>query len=189
MNNNPCIIFAVEGNRLLVYTQRVLDNACSPPNEYPWEPRHLSDCVWDSRVGSVTLPGAPKVLSGTLMSSQSYHNHSHSSPVPVMRDPSYSQGRLECPPRVWYSPEIDASKFTLHILSDTPGDSQWLKYILLMKFHWEQLWPKRTILSDCDMQMHHAARRIGWRECGIVCNRTNGKWPCIWSDVVQQFPF
>ena len=27
------------------------------------------------------------------------------------------------------TPEIDASKFTLHILSDTPGGSQRLKYI------------------------------------------------------------
>jgi len=34
---------------------------------------------------------------------------------------------------VSYSPEIDASKFTLHILSDTPGGFQSLKYIVLMK--------------------------------------------------------
>jgi len=54
-------------------------------------------------------------------------------PVRVIRDPSYSEGRPECPPRVWYSPEIDASKFTLHILSDTPGVFQRLKYILLMQ--------------------------------------------------------
>jgi len=46
--------------------------------------------------------------------------------------PSYSEGRQECPLGVWYSPEIDASKFTLHILSDTPGGFQWLKCILLM---------------------------------------------------------
>ena len=52
--------------------------------------------------------------------------------VPVIRDPSYSEGGLECPPRVRYPPEIDASKFTLHILSDTPGGFQWLKYISLM---------------------------------------------------------
>jgi hypothetical protein len=46
--------------------------------------------------------------------------------------PSYSEGRLECPASIWYSPEIDISKFTLHILSDTPGGVQWLKYILLI---------------------------------------------------------
>ena len=45
---------------------------------------------------------------------------------------SDSVRRQECPPRVCYCPEIDASNFTLHILSDTPGGSQWLKYILLM---------------------------------------------------------
>jgi hypothetical protein len=38
--------------------------------------------------------------------------------------PSYSEGQQECPPRVRYSPEIDASKFTLHILSDTSGGFQ-----------------------------------------------------------------
>jgi len=54
-------------------------------------------------------------------------------PVLLIRDPSYSQGLPEYPPRIWYSPEIDASKFTLHILSDTPGVFQRLQYILLMK--------------------------------------------------------
>ena len=82
---------------------------------------------------SQVLPGAPKVLSGVPRCSQTYHNHSHVTPVAVIRDPSFSEGQPESPPRVWYSPEIDASKFTLHILSDTPGVSQWLKYILLMK--------------------------------------------------------
>jgi len=60
---------------------------------------------------SPALPGPPKLVIGA---------------------PSYSEGRQECPPRVWYSPEIDASMLTLHILSDTPGGFQWLKYILLM---------------------------------------------------------
>jgi hypothetical protein len=53
-------------------------------------------------------------------------------PVPVIKDPSYSEGLLEYTSRVWYSPEIDAAKFTLRILSDTPGVFQRLKYILLM---------------------------------------------------------
>ena len=53
-------------------------------------------------------------------------------PKLVVGAPSYSEGRQEFPPRVWYFPEIDASQFTLHILSDTPGGFQWLKYILLM---------------------------------------------------------
>jgi hypothetical protein len=57
------------------------------------------------------IPGAPRLFTGA---------------------PRYSEGWQVCPPRVWYSPEIDASKFTLHILSDTPGGFQWLKYILLM---------------------------------------------------------
>jgi len=53
-------------------------------------------------------------------------------PVPVVRFSSYPEGRPEYPPRVWYFPEIDASKFALHNLSDTPGVFQRLKYILLM---------------------------------------------------------
>ena len=53
-------------------------------------------------------------------------------PVSVVRDPRYSEGRPECPPRVLYSPEFDAFQFTLHILPDTPGGFQRLKYILLM---------------------------------------------------------
>jgi len=33
--------------------------------------------------------------------------------VAVVSNPSYSEGQPECPPMVWYSPDIDASKFTL----------------------------------------------------------------------------
>jgi len=63
-------------------------------------------------------PGAPCLVVGTLRL--------------VAGAPSYSEGRQECPPGVWYSPETDASKFTLHILSVTPGGFEWLKYIVLM---------------------------------------------------------
>ena len=51
----------------------------------------------------------------------------------VASAPSDSDRRQEWPPTVWCSPEIDASKFSLHILSETPGGFQWLKYILLME--------------------------------------------------------
>ena len=67
---------------------------------------------------SPALPGLSQALPGV--------------PWLVIGAPSYSEGRQECPPRVWYSPEIDPSKFTLHILSDTPGGSQWIQYIFLM---------------------------------------------------------
>jgi len=81
---------------------------------------------------SMALPCAPNILSSTPRCSQIYHNHSPGSPVPVIRDLMYTGGRQECPPRVWYSPGIDALKFTLHILSDTPAVFQWLIYILLI---------------------------------------------------------
>jgi len=57
------------------------------------------------------LPGAPKLVVGAR---------------------SYSEGQQECPPKVSNSPAIDASKFTLHILSHPPGGFQWPNYILLM---------------------------------------------------------
>jgi len=89
-------------------------------------------CSQNCRQRSHVFPGEPSFLPGPPRCSQIYHNHSHGTPVPVIRDLSNSKGWPECPPMVWYSPEIDASKFTLHILSDTPGGSQCLKYIVLM---------------------------------------------------------
>jgi len=114
--------------------------ACCP--RFQASHRRPQACLWLSQTCcrrsltclrcSQVLPGAPKVLSGAPRCSQTYHNHCHGTPEPVIRDPSYSEGRPECPPGVWYSPEIDVSKYTLHILSDTPAGFQWLKYILLM---------------------------------------------------------
>jgi len=126
-------------SRLLYCDSRYSETCCRHSEAYR---RHSQASHWRCqarrrrsqacRQRSQALPGAPKVLSGAPRCFQTYHNHSNGTPVPVIRDPSYSEGLLECPPMVWYSPEIDISKFTLHILSDTPGGSQWLKYILLM---------------------------------------------------------
>jgi len=124
MNNNPYILFAVEGYWLLMYIGRVSDISRSTSNQYTLEHRHLSEIACSSCVGLATLPGAPKVLSSNPTCSQTYHNHFNGSPVPVIRNPNYSKGWQEYPPRVWYPPSTDASKFALHILSDTPGGSQ-----------------------------------------------------------------
>jgi len=90
MNNDPCFIFAVEGNRMLVDIREVSPNACNPQTEYLYEPRHLSECVCDSRIGSATLPGAPEALPGAQTCSEMHHNRSHCTSVRVIRDPSYS---------------------------------------------------------------------------------------------------
>jgi len=82
---------------------------------------------------SPALQRAPKLITITPIILLYQSSEILVTPVAVVRDPSYSEGRPEYPPRVWYSPEIDASKFALHILSDTPGVFQRLKYILLMK--------------------------------------------------------
>jgi len=47
------------------------------------------------RQRSQVLPGAPKVLSGAPRCSQTYHNFSHGTPVPVIRYPSYFEGQPE----------------------------------------------------------------------------------------------
>jgi len=90
------------------------------------------DCFKVIRGASRLVAGAPRPVVGAPRCSQTYHNHSHVTPEPIITDPSYSKGRPECPPTVWHSPEIDASKFTLHILWNTPGGSQWVNYILVM---------------------------------------------------------
>ena len=104
---------------------------------------HSKACCWHPEAccqHSQVLPGARKVLCGAPRCSQTYHNHSYSTPAPVITDPSDSEGQPECPPRVWSSPEINASKFTLHILSDTPGGSHRLNDIVLMLKPFLCLW-------------------------------------------------
>ena len=59
------------------------------------------------------LPDLLPVLSGLLPALPG-------PPIVVVSAPSYSDGWQECLSRVSYSPEIDASKFTLYNLSDTP---------------------------------------------------------------------
>ena len=92
---------------------------------------------------SPALPGAPRLVVGA---------------------PSFSEGWQERSPRVWYSPEIDASKFTLHILSDTPGGFLWLEYILLMKctseFTWSQLPSVSPKSLDHGIQVHFQTHSI-----------------------------
>jgi hypothetical protein len=89
---------------------------------------HFQTC----RQYSQLLCGAPEVLYGTPKCTQAYNNLSHRTHGLVIREPRYFDGWLECPPRVQYTPDIDVSKYTLHFLSDIPGDFWWQKYILLI---------------------------------------------------------
>jgi len=82
------------------------------------------------------LPGEPNVHFSTPRCSQTYDHNTHGTSVSVLREPRYSEGRLEWSTRVWDSPENVVSKFTLHILSDTTGRFQRLKYNLLMYIGW-----------------------------------------------------
>jgi hypothetical protein len=97
--------------------------------------RCFQPCCWRSQVLAgllLALLGGPRLAISAPRCSQTYHNRFNSTVVPVTRDPSYTGARPECPPTVWYSSEIDVSQFTLYIIWDTPGGSQWLKSILLM---------------------------------------------------------
>jgi len=92
--------------------------------------------------------GAPRIVAGSPRWSQTYHNHSPGTPVPVIKDPSNCEVRPECPPMVWHSSEIDTSKCTLHILSDNAGGSHWFNFISLMK-------PAAEALIDEKLQSEH----------------------------------
>jgi len=125
-------------------------------------------------------PGASKVRSGTLRCFQTRHIDSHGTPGPVFRDPSYSEGRPECPPRVSYFPEVDVFKFTLHILPDTPACYQWQKYILLMYI----LSIGRSILSQrrtmnaslrCWYPRWHPIKRLNDWVCPLMIILTKGR--------------
>jgi len=83
------------------------------------------------------IRGAPRLVAGAPRCVAGAPRCVAGAPRLFVSAPSYSEDQQECPPRVWYSPEIDASKFTLHILSDTPGGFQWLKYILLLNMWWQ----------------------------------------------------
>jgi len=93
-------------------------------------------CIKMLSVTSQTVPAAPRIVVSPL---------------------SYSAGRQDCPPRVWYSPEIDASKFTLPILPDTPGGFQWLKYILLMELTIQN--PTTSLFGDHPRQQWASAHQ------------------------------
>jgi len=68
--------------------------------------------------------GIPYWLGDSPRCFQTSHTRSHGAPVPVLGDPSYSDGQPECPPRFWFTSYNDTSKFTLRLLSDTSGGSQ-----------------------------------------------------------------
>jgi len=123
MNNNLCIIRGGYSYCLCTFGEFQIKSAVLQMNIHKNPPSlrvSLGFLYW--------LGGSPRC-------SQISHNRSHGAPVPVIGDPSSSNGRPECPPRVWFSPEIDISKFTLRLLSDTPGGSQSPKYISLMEVH------------------------------------------------------
>jgi len=110
----------------------VSDITCSPRNPCSEAPRHLSQFPPNYYIGLVTHRGSLKVLSHAPTCSEIFHNCSHGMPLQVISDSRYSQSGAECPPTVWFSPEIDASKLAIHIPSDTPGVCRWKRFRLWM---------------------------------------------------------
>lgn len=117
---------------MVVYIGSIPDITCHRPHQHQFESWHLSEFVGDPHIGLVTFLDAPNVLSSALPHSQTYHHHFYIACEWVIRDSSYSEHWPECPPTVRFSPNIEASNFTLHFFSHSPGSSQWLKFIVLM---------------------------------------------------------
>ena len=55
---------------------RITINGCSTSNEYPYEPRHLPEFVWDFSIGWATVPGAPNLITTAPMVLPSVSNGS-----------------------------------------------------------------------------------------------------------------
>ena len=103
-------------------------------------------------VGAARLvTGAPSHLLSPPRCSQTYLNDSHGFSVPVIIYPSYSQWWPDCPPRVWYSPEINTYKLSLDILSFTPGGFHWQNNILLMDYG---AWTTEAIFGSWKFMVH-----------------------------------
>jgi len=128
-------------------------------------------------------PGARNVLYGARRCSQTFHNHSHGTHEPVIRDTSYSEGRPESSPRVWYSPAIDTSMFTLHILSDTPAGLQRLKYVLPMKSNFCAPSHNRYIIWEIHMSVE-CAEISNWPHSEI--HQWSSEFPSLDSDSVSK---
>jgi hypothetical protein len=111
MNNNLCIIC---GGYTYYYCRFVASEIT---------PAVLRMNIHNHLVSLRVSLGFPHWLGTSRRCSQTSHNSTNGAPIPVVRDPSYSDGQPECPPKVRFSPEIDALKFTLRLLSDTPGGS------------------------------------------------------------------
>ena len=147
--------------------------------------RCFQACCCRSQAGPQRFLGAPTHVVGTPRHvahaprwSQTYHNHFHGTPVPVIRNPSASESRLECTPRVWYSPEIDTFKFTFHILSDTPGVIQRLKYILLMSASHclpKITWFRPPSASLCTLDQNHP---VLLQTCSIMASKYISEFTC-----------
>jgi len=114
----------------------------------------------------------PYLLGDSPRCSRIFHNRFHGAPVPVIRDSGYSDGQPACPPRVCFSTDIGASKFTLHLLSHTPGGSQGLKSILLMCVIWNKGVMRCNLAANlnadlkCNNNSDETGEQSPWQEEG-----------------------
>jgi len=124
---------------------------------------------------SLVLPGAPRLVIGA---------------------PSDSEGWQEYPPRVWYSPEFDASKFTLHILSDTSGVFQQLKYIVLMNkakannngqcYEKELFFTSSGLMWQINNGDHLTMSSSKWRQARIRSRQSASAWGIVRLLIVEE---
>jgi len=159
--------------------------------------QHSQTCCRRSQV----LPGAPQVLSGALRFSPTYHNHFNGTPVPVIRDSSNSEARLERPPRVLYSPEID--HLSLHSTSSQTllvASSDWNTFCwwslqdnnqhsgFCMHIHWRHYPPTNCASRHCTgpQYIHHSrllersSKDSADKGAHVYTNASRNRW-FIWK--------
>ena len=181
MNNNLYIILTVVGYWLLVYIRRVSEITCRLRNKCSEEPRHISEFFHISHVGSETLPGAPKDLFTALTCSQTYQNHSHGTPEPVITDPSYlmaSQNAIQGCNALFKLTLRSLHSTSSQRLRDAPSNK---KYILLTKFTWSSAPTASPNLSGHSLHVHLWVYLIVIFRCTSTCSQAP---PAASSDIL-----
>jgi hypothetical protein len=107
----------------LLYSDLRYSQACC---RYFWVLQGMSSAFPELLPAPHVILDGSEFLSDSLRCSETCHCRYHCTLVPVIIEPSYAQGQLGCPAT------IDPSMFTLHILSDHPGCSKWLNFIVLI---------------------------------------------------------
>jgi len=175
MNNITCTVPAMQGNQLCVFSQSVSVNACSPTNEYPFEPRHLFRFVWNFNITCTTVLGTCKPLCSAPMYSDIHLNHCHRSSEADMHH--WSTFRL--PVRMPFYGRIPFGMWHLYVYTPPPVVQCWklpITIIYLADLTWSE-----SVLA-------FASRSTPWPITGyyIVPFRFLLRMISLWKLIIKQ---